>query len=188
MGELAKTLSGAEVFQFVLELGSGDMTRAAERLDRRDVGDETLRAENSALDRIVQLKDALQPDNASPKEESPQEGGGEGQGEGQQQPQKSRSVAELKLLKAIQEQINNRTSVLVDAHRKSASVTSDQEAEYQALSREQGRLADLVTNMMQTADKRPEDDPERLPDVRQDTGPRTRDGKASEDRAGEELP
>ncbi len=188
MQELAKTLAGAEVFQFVLELGGGDMTRAAERLDRRDVGDETLRAENGALDRIAQLQDALRPDSASPKEESQDEGGGEGQGEGQQQPQKPRSVAELKLLKAIQEQINNRTSALADARRESASVTSDQELEYQALSREQGRLADLVTNMMQTADERPEDNPERLPDVRQDTGPRADDGKANEDKATEELP
>ncbi len=48
MRELAKSLAGAEVFQFVLETAGQDMTRAAERLDRRDVGDETVRIENSA--------------------------------------------------------------------------------------------------------------------------------------------
>lgn len=172
MQELAKTLAGAEVFQFVLDLTGQDMGQAAERLDRRDIGDETVRIENSAVSRITQLKDALANDDSSPAENGGQDeagqedGGGEGAGEGPSK-RTRRSLAELKLLKSIQEELNTRTAALAESRRQSSQATAEQEAEYGKLSREQGRLADLVTNMMQTDDHRPEDDPNHLPDIRQ---------------------
>ena len=47
--ELAKSLAGTEVFQFVLDAAGGQMTCAAQRLERREVDDETVRAETAAL-------------------------------------------------------------------------------------------------------------------------------------------
>jgi hypothetical protein len=166
MQELAKTLAGAEVFQFVLESAGQDMTRAAERLERRDVADETVRIENNALARIAQLNDALANDSAEDEKDAQQEEGGEGGGEGSSKP--GRSVAELKLLKSIQEQLKARTATLAESRRQSTEPTVEQETEYEQISREQGRLADLVTNMKQATDQRPEDDPANLPDIRRD--------------------
>jgi hypothetical protein len=169
MQELSKTLAGAEVFQFVLEIAGGDMTRAAERLDQRDLGDQTLMYENSALARIAQLKSALDED-AAPKSEKPDDEQGGGEGGGQEgSGKKTGSLAELKLLKAIQGQINSRTTALAEAKSQPSPDKSQQESEFELLSREQGRLADLVTNLMQTTDQRPEDHPERLPDLRRET-------------------
>ena len=74
--ELAKTLAGAEVFQFVLELPGREMNRAGALLERRDVGDETLRAELAALAHIERLQTALRADPQPAAEESPEEGGG----------------------------------------------------------------------------------------------------------------
>ncbi|MBI2824870.1 MAG: hypothetical protein HYX69_09305 [Planctomycetia bacterium] len=164
--QLAETLSGAEVFQFALGAAENDMTQAAARLDQRDTGDEAVRAESSALARLEQLLAALAPEEGRPQE--PSEGqAGEGQGGGGQQQGAVRSVAELKLLKLIQEQINRRTQALDEARRESIELSAEQEREYAALSQEQGKLADMIANMMQVADEKPEDDPERLPDLRQ---------------------
>ena len=90
-------------------------------------------------------------------------GGGEGGGEKTQ----IRSAAELRLLKSIQQQINDRTQALDEVRRGITQLTEDQQSELAELSREQGRLADLVTNMMAAEDQRPEDDPDALPDLRE---------------------
>ena len=73
----------------------------------------------------------------------------------------------MKLLKAIQEEINNRTRALDDASGQSSRMTDEQQLEYTTLSQEQGKLADLVTNMIETSAERPEDSPDSLPDVRE---------------------
>jgi hypothetical protein len=135
-------------------------------LERRDVGDETLRAELAALAHIERLQTALRADPQPAAEESPEEGGaGEGAGQGPQP--KVRSIAELKLLKAVQEEINNRTRALDDASHQSSRMTDEQQLEYTTLSQEQGKLADLITNMIETSAERPEDSPDSLPDVRE---------------------
>jgi hypothetical protein len=179
--ELAKSLAGAEVFQFVLDTARREMNRAAERLDRRDMGDDTVRAETTALARIEQLIEALSSKSDAQSDDAQEEaGGGEGGGGG---PQGSvRSVAELRLLKSIQQQINSRTLALDEARRGLLGFTEDQQAELAALSQEQGQLADLVMNMMATTDERPEDDPERLPDVRERSPAGVDQGGPEEDR------
>ena len=125
--ELAKTLAAAEVFKFVLVSAAQDMARAGERLERRDVGEETVKVESRALARIEQLIAALKQDAAPPPDKPPGEEGGGGEGAGQggggQQPN-VRSVAELKLLKLIQEQINARTLTLDEARRDAATPPS----------------------------------------------------------------
>ncbi len=169
--ELAKTLAGAAVFQFVVESAGREMQRAGEGLERRELNDATLDAERRALARLEQLQSAMSTDKneaaKKPDQADDKQGGEQPSGGNQQQP-KIRSVAELKLLKLVQEQINERTIALDEARQKSTSLTEAQQAEFVALSQEQGRVADLVTNMMQAEDQRPEDDPDQLPDVRQD--------------------
>jgi len=165
--ELAKTLAGAEIFQFVLEVAGREMGRAGDRLDRRDLGNETLQAEANALARIEQLREAMLESAGEEPAEEPQKEGGGGEGGGEQPETKSHSVAELKLLKSIQEQINSRTLSLAEAARQPAGLSEEQQREIMTLSQEQGRLADLVANMTQVTDERPEDKPDQLPDVRE---------------------
>ncbi len=131
--------------------------------------------------RITQLNEALTSEPAEAGNDAQQDEGGEGAGEGASQP--GRSVAELKLLKSVQEELNARTTALAESRRQSPQATADQEAEFEQLSREQGRLADLVTNMMQTTDQRPEDNPADLPDIRHD-----RDAAAGDGATQKELP
>src|SRR5262249_6672214 len=146
---------------------------------RRDVGDETMEAEANALARIEQIQAALENDASSDAPgESPKEGGGEnggddgGEGGEPGQQVHRHSLAELKLLKAIQEQLNSRTLALAEGQQAGAAASEAQQQEFADLSRDQGRLADIVTNMMQATDDRPEDDPSKLPDIRRPSAAR----------------
>ena len=136
------------------------------------------------LARIEQLIAALKQDAAPPPDKPPGEEGGGGEGAGQggggQQPN-VRSVAELKLLKLIQEQINARTLTLDEARRDAANLSDEQQLEFAQLSEEQGRLADLIANMMQVTDEKPEDNPAGLPDIREKTPAATPPGAGEED-------
>jgi hypothetical protein len=60
------------------------------------------------------------------------------------------SLAELKLLKLLQEELNRRTAQLQSSVTASRP-TPEQLAELQALSKEQGQLADMVLDLIQAA-------------------------------------
>jgi hypothetical protein len=163
--ELAKTLAGAEVFQFVLEGVERDMRTAGQKLALRETGQETITAQSGALERLQQLQEALKKDPPEEPPEPKKEGGegGPGGGGGDQQAA-LRRLAELKLLKSIQQQINRRTAALEEARNQNPDLSPDQKREYAALSKEQGRLAGMVANMLEVADK-PEEDPDKLPEI-----------------------
>lgn len=160
--ELAKTLAGAEVFQFVLDGIKRDMQTAGELLTRRETGAQTVAAQTAALERLEQLLAALKKDPPPDQPQEPKKEGGEGgPGGGGNQQAAIQRLAELKLLKSIQEQINRRTAALEEARKQNPDLSPDQQREYAALSEEQGRLAGIVANMLQVAE-RPEDDPDKL--------------------------
>jgi Domain of unknown function (DUF4175) len=164
--DLAKSLVAAEVFQFVLDAAARDMTQATERLSARDTGEPAQRAERSALERIAQVLDAMKPDGQQQAADEPSagEGGQGGQGGGGS----VRSMAEIKLLKLMQEQLNGRTRALELARDANQSLTDDQRREVASLAEEQGRLADLLLDMVKPEESKPEDSPERLPTIGQD--------------------
>jgi len=160
--ELAKTLAGAEVFQFVLEGVGRDMRTAGDLLARRETGKETVTAQTGALERLEQLVAALKKDPPTDQPQQPKKEGGEGgPGAAGDQQAAIRRLAELKLLKSIQEQINRRTAALEEARNQAADLSPERQREYAALSQEQGRLAGMVANMLQVVE-RPEDDPAKL--------------------------
>ena len=74
------------------------------------------------------------------------------------------AMAELKLLKLLQEEINRRTAELEESRAKDGQLSPAVEDELAALAREQGRLADMVYNLIEATAPRPEDDPDALPD------------------------
>lgn len=181
--DLGKSLVSAEVFKFVLDSAARDMTAASERLNARDTGEPAQRAERSALARIAQVLDAMKSDEKQPPEEkSGDDGGGkDGQGGGGG----VRSMAELKLLKLMQEQLNGRTRELEQTRDATQSLTDAQRHELAALAAEQGRLADLLLNMVQPEEDKPEDSPEKLPTIKRDA-PRDAPGESQRDADVEE--
>lgn len=177
-GELAKRLAETPVLALALRGAGRDMTQAADLLDRRFTGAETLRVERAALRRLEQLLAALEPDEpkADGKEEEDEQQGGEGEGqEGQKQP--SYDLAQLKLAKLMQLEMNERTQGLAARVAGQATLTDDQAREFAALSNEQGQLADLVADLAKPKAAAPEDNPDELPVI----GPGAEEGPPADD-------
>ena len=103
------------------------MLAAAARLDRGQTGEPTQTAARAALDRLTRLAKALQTDPSAGQ--SP-EGQSEPQSESQtQQPPGDgiTSLAELKLLRLMQEELNRRTASLDAARQKQGELSPEQE-------------------------------------------------------------
>ena len=136
--DFADLLGGLGVFRLALSEAKRQMQHAAELLHRRDTGAKTQLAQEQALERLKQIVAALEDDPQPQEDEGNGGGGGGGDGGGQQGPQLE--VAELKLLRAMQADLNRRTR---DAHQLPASIELDAE-----LAAEQGRLAELVLEIL----------------------------------------
>jgi hypothetical protein len=72
------------------------------------------------------------------------------------------ALAELKLLRLMQQEINRRTTEIED-QRRSGALSPELEQELIELSAEQGRLADLMLNLSRPSVQNPEDNPAGLP-------------------------
>jgi hypothetical protein len=169
-GGLVDDLAGAEVLRLALSDARDSMSRAAAMLDRNQTGPPTLALEKAAIVRLDQLLEAIRPEE--PEEGSSDSGGGEGQGG---QPQGSpgdalHALAELKLLKLLQEEVNLRTRKLEEQFGGAPNVPEDARREYSELSRQQGRLADLLLNLLTPAED-PESNPDALPGDRMRQSP-----------------
>jgi hypothetical protein len=159
---LTEKLIGAEVLNLALSGAAGEMARAAALLDRRQTGAPTQQAEQNALRRLGQLVDAFQPEKAEEGSDSDDSGDGSG-GPGGTPGQPGSGVqalVELKLLKLLQEEVNGRTQALEEAFGSAEALSGDARRQYGQLSQEQGRLADLLLNLIQ-----PKEDPEGAPDL-----------------------
>jgi hypothetical protein len=154
----------AKTFQFSLEGIAREMTAAQTLLERRQLGASAQQAIQQALHRLQQLLAALAPDQGEEQQEE-DEGQQGGQGGGQQQGDGARLLSELKLLRLMQVDVNEQTKALEGARRQSGGLTAEQKRTYASLSEEQGKLADLLLDLMQPDEANPEDDPESLPDM-----------------------
>jgi len=159
---LTEKLVGADVFNLALSGAAREMARAAALLDRRETGAPTRQAEQNALRRLEQLLEALKPEEADEEPEDSASGQGGPEGSGQPPGSGVQTLVELKLLKLLQQEINHRTRELEEAFSPADTLTDDARREYTQLSEEQGRLADLLLDLIQP-DENPEDNPERLP-------------------------
>jgi archaellum component FlaC len=164
---LAEKVAAAEVFHLALDRAANEMTQAAEKLAKLDTGNETQQSASEALHRLQQIVEALKRDpSASPPK--PNNGGGGGGGNNQPPADKIALLAEVKLLKMMQEQVNLRTRELDEATRNKPMLTADQRREYIELAKEQGTLAELILKKSAPLEPLPEENPESLPDVRRD--------------------
>ncbi len=158
---LTTKLAGAEVFLLALEGAAEQMRAASERLLQQQTGNAAQRHQRNALARLQPVLHALADEEQAPKNNG---GGGSGGGGGQQG-QNLRDLAELKLLKLLQQDLRRRTEELQDAA-DGEPLTRPQERELEQLAAEQGRLADLVFDLLQPTEAADEgEDPEKLPDL-----------------------
>lgn len=143
----AERLGSAPAFKLGLEGAAGDMARAAALVRERKTDVPTQQAAASAVRRLQRLTEALKP-RKNDKPGGDQGGGGEGEGGDQQGgSQTPTDVAELMLIKLLQEDVNARTKEL-DAIRKRGKLTPEESREFTNLGEEQGKLAELLLELV----------------------------------------
>jgi hypothetical protein len=147
--DTAERLGSAAAFKLALEGAAAEMELTAQSLRERKTDGRTQRTAENAIRRYQHLLDALKPRKGSGKGEGGQGGGG-GQGQGGQQGGGSdmpTSLAELVLIKIMQEDVNARTRQL-DGERKRQGLAPEESAELRRLGEEQGKLADLLLELV----------------------------------------
>jgi len=155
---LAEKIAAAEVFHRALSSTGKQMGLAGDLLARADTGEATQRAEENAEAGLTRLLEALkQEQKPGPAKEG---GGGGGGGKSGQKNPGIQALAEVKLLKLLQQDLNQRFQEL-------AEKSADESAEaYAELGREQGELAELLAKLSQPEEPAPEDNPDKLPVIR----------------------
>jgi hypothetical protein len=146
LDDFGEVLGSMGVFRLALGETSADMQRAAQLLDERRVDGPTQEAEQQALVRLEQIAQALQRNPPPPQENEGGQQGGSGQG-GQQGPQLQ--LAEIKLLRMLQDDLRARTASLRGQAARDELPEDGTLAELaRALATEQGRLAELVREIL----------------------------------------
>ncbi len=148
--ELAQRMDdGVPVFSLILKKAADSMGKASESLQQLDTGKPTQQSEKNAAERLQQLIDSLQPDK--PKDGQQQQQQQQQQGEQQQGQQQEGdgipTTAQLKMLKRLQTEINNRTNEYDKMASGGQKLTGEQKADLDSLKTEQGRLADLLRDL-----------------------------------------
>ncbi|MEZ6073028.1 MAG: hypothetical protein R3C10_22880 [Pirellulales bacterium] len=112
--EWSESLADIPTFQWALEEAAAEMAAARELLERRESGPPTQSAMTEASGRLSELLEALAPPEPQPGDEE-QGGGGGGGGGGQQGGEEEQGgvmLAELVLLKTMQQRVNQQTEAL----------------------------------------------------------------------------
>jgi hypothetical protein len=146
VGQFTARLASSEAFVFALEVAQRQMLRGAALLQRGETGQEPQAAEQAALMSLEQLLAALEPEE--PAAANPEQPPGDAQNPPSPAPEAGiRSLAELKLLKLMQEALNRSTDEMRRAA-EAGKLTPAQLQELAALAEEQGRLADMVLDLI----------------------------------------
>jgi hypothetical protein len=145
---LAQTVEAAEVFALALRGAARHIDRAAVRLAAKQLDDATLAAERAALARFQALVAALESDRKN-NDEAPENA--------QQQPAPNEQggpqtdgiphLAQLRMLKSLQEELIARTAALDALRRDGGELSEDEQAELKSLAGEQQQLSDLARNL-----------------------------------------
>jgi len=171
------TSQAAGVFEFAMTGAAEDMEQAKVLLENESTGEETQRHQQNAIARLEIVLEAFG-----------QSSGGEGEGQssaGQQdgQPGGQRHIAELQLIKLLQQDIHDRTVRLEQRIREANGPNQQHQEASRRLSHEEARLMELFLDMAVPQERPAEDDPESLPDLSELDKPKA-DGLPPED----ELP
>lgn len=146
-------LASEAAFAFVIASAVEAMNHSGAQLERQATGSETQRAQVDAMSRLSQLLDALRPDAGVASDRNGAEANSPtGQNAGPNAgppPEELWKLAQLKLLRALQQGINQRTQELDAVTLRGGALTPEQVAEVELLSREQEKLAEIVFELMQ---------------------------------------
>ncbi len=143
---LANSMEGTEVVVLALRGAGRMMEQAAVRLKDRKPDTVTVDLETSAKQRFVGLLEALRPDRSSGNgqpQQGPQNRDENAGSSGDTVPQ----LAQLKLLKMLQEDLNRRTAKFDAAHADKQALSEAEQRELTALANEQEQLADLMRDL-----------------------------------------
>lgn len=162
---LAEKLAATRVIHLALDGAAGNMARAAELLEDRQTGPPARRQQELAKRRLAHLLTAFENKKQQPGKPGGGGGGGSGGGSGAR-PDGNFVLTQLKLLRLLQEDLNQRYNELVDADNPPDAEQVGRQLDEMA--REQGKLAELTLELSEPPADNPEDNPEKLPDVRQD--------------------
>lgn len=156
---LSEKHAEAQVFSLAVSLAAKEMAQAAGLLDRRQTGGDVQQAQQAAQDRLSQVLESLKPE--PPAEKPPQENTGQGGSKrGPRNPGGVPELAQIKLLKMMQEDVNRRTQVLEKTLDGGGPAAEDARRKLAELSLEQGRLAELLIALIPPEE---EDVPDDLP-------------------------
>jgi len=141
---LAAGLSSAAVLRRVLDEAAEQMAVAAGWLARQNTDRRVQTAQEAALDRLARLVEALGPTSPGPEEAGP--GGAQGPAPpGQAKaPSDPKVVAQLRLLRLLQQDLFVRTQQWEKRFGQLAPLPPEARRQYKQLSSEQGELADLL--------------------------------------------
>ncbi len=150
-----QSLDPANVFRMALSAASDAMSRASALLQQQKTGPTTQAAEQTAIDRLKLILTAMEPEEpgGTKNEGNPGEaanGDNPGKQGGDQQDGGRRgvlSLAQLKLLKLLQEDLNRRTKQLNEAEAAGKPI-EELRKQYARLSEEQGQLAELTFQLL----------------------------------------
>ncbi len=143
-----------EVFRWALESAASSLARSAEWLAQEKTGLETQHAQRQALVRLRQVAAAI---SAKPNDQAnsdPPAGQG-GKSGGQQPPPPAAArykAAEIRLLRAIQQDVQTRTLELA-AKREAGNPTAEWQPPLEELAEEQRRLVELAEQIISAANE-----------------------------------
>ena len=171
--QLQHQMAAAEVFSLVLKRLGRSLQNAADQLSQQETGLPTQTFEKDAIRKIDSLLAVLKQEQKKqeqekPPAEKPEELGQEPQ-EREEKPEEAQppgdtipQLAQLKLLKALQEEYLERTELLETFRDKDGNLPEKMQAEQDELTREQSELADFARNLiakfLQQQPERPEPD------------------------------
>ncbi len=143
--DLVERLDAAPVYAQTLKRAAEAMTRASEKLRGADPGEDAQRDMKLAARRFDQLLESLRADSGE-GQGGQQQGGQGGQG-GQQGGDGIPTAAQLKMLKFLQEEINDRTEEIDLVREKKKELPAEMEDELGRLEEQQRNVADLARDL-----------------------------------------
>jgi len=155
---LADQVEESRVFAEGFRGVAKEMDHASRGLEGQQTGDSTQRYQRNALTRLEQLVEALKQDPDT-GEQSPQQPPPGQPPQDQAAEDAIQRLAELKLLKWMQIEVNRQTSELEQVIRSQDPDAQNALLRLDELAAEQGRLADLMLDLSRESVARPEDMP-----------------------------
>jgi len=150
LSQMRTEIASAEVYNWVLDRVIGDAKRVKTLFDERDVKGESVKLQKRMISRLDRLIDALALDEDEIQEEK--FAGETGSGGGQGKPGQSGipAMAELKVLKAMQLDINDRTAAVAEQV-ESAEPTEGQLEDIREIGDDQEQVRELTEHVIERA-------------------------------------